>query len=297
VTTGSPPRVSVVIPTYNQAEFLRLALESVRAQTIDDWEAVIVDNASDDHTIDVVDSFDEPRFHLVDIRNEGVIAASRNKGIKLAQAPWIAFLDSDDLWRPEKLERCLAAAASGADLVSHPETIVRGDRVVGRTRSAPSGPLNFRRIFFGGNFLSPSAVVVRRTLLNEAGGFSENRDYVTVEDFDLWLRLANRGIRVATVGEPLAQFTLHDQSATTRADVHMNNGLRVMAHHYAALLPKRPMDRLRYRLACARLVYAAGRTHSKAGRRNIAIEHYAKAIRMCPFLLRAYVAAVVPSGR
>jgi len=294
MTESAQPHVSVVIPTYNQADFLRAALDSVRQQTISDWEAVIINNNSDDHTVEVVRSFDESRFRVVDFHNHGIIAASRNKGIELAQSPWIAFLDSDDLWRPEKLERCLAAAEStGADLICHPEVIVRNGRTVGRTQTAPSGRLDIRRLLFDGNFLSPTGVVVRGTLLEQVGGFSEDPDYVTVEDFDLWLRLARHGIEVASVDVLLAQFTLHDASATTRTDVHLANGLRAMADHYAELMPARPMDALRYRRARACLIYGAGRNHAKAGRRGAALRHFLRAVCTFPLLLRAYVAAVV----
>ena len=99
------PKVSIVIPTYNQANLLKLALESVRAQTESDWEAVIVNNFSEDHTREVVQAFDDQRLRLIDFRNHGVIGASRNRGIKESRSEWVAFLDSDDLWESEKLEK------------------------------------------------------------------------------------------------------------------------------------------------------------------------------------------------
>ena len=298
MSVSQNPRVGIVIPTYNQANFLKAALESVCAQTIGDWEAVIINNFSDDQTTEVVRSFNEPRFHLVDFGNEGIIAASRNKGIELVEAPWVAFLDSDDIWKPNKLERCLAAAErSGADLISHPEIIVRHGQDIGRTRPAPSGPLSFRKLFFSGNFLSPTGVVVRRSLLLNVGGFNENPDYITVEDFDLWLRLAQYGVVVSTLAEPLAQFTRHDNSATTRIELHLTNGLHAMADHFASMSSTRPLDRLRYRIARSRLIYGAGRNYAEAGKRSEAMRHYWRSIHECPLLIRAYIAAAIVVSR
>ena len=90
------PAVSIVIPTYNHAEYLEQALNSVAKQTFNNWEAIIVNNFSDDATLQIIEQFNEPRFKVINFRNHGVIAASRNEGIRNSLAPVIAFLDSDD---------------------------------------------------------------------------------------------------------------------------------------------------------------------------------------------------------
>src|SRR3989338_2810117 len=98
------PIVSIVIPTYNRACDLERALKSVLAQTYSNWEALVVDNHSSDNTDDVVKSLNDSRLKLFKIHNDGVIAASRNAGVKHATGEYIAFLDSDDWWMPQKLE-------------------------------------------------------------------------------------------------------------------------------------------------------------------------------------------------
>ena len=113
------PLVSVVIPTFNHAPLLKRALDSVVAQTYSDWEAIVVNNFSTDETIDVVNSFKDDRIKLVNFKNNGIIAASRNQGIKLAQGKFVAFLDSDDNWYPKKLEKCVDRAMLGATLICH----------------------------------------------------------------------------------------------------------------------------------------------------------------------------------
>ena len=97
------PFVSIVIPTYNHANFLGKALESVITQTFTNWEAIVVDNQSTDHTSQVISKFNDHRIKYIKISNYGIIAKSRNHGINVAKGEWIAFLDSDDFWPKEKL--------------------------------------------------------------------------------------------------------------------------------------------------------------------------------------------------
>ena len=93
-----PPTFSVIIPTYNQADFLRLALKSVLDQTLRDFEVIIVNNYSTDHTLEVVEQLNDHRLSVKNFRNHGVIGASRNSGIRASNGEYVAFLDSDDTW-------------------------------------------------------------------------------------------------------------------------------------------------------------------------------------------------------
>ena len=117
------PKVSVIVPTFNQGHFLREAINSVLAQTLLEWELIIVDNFSIDSTSEIVLSFADSRIRYKRFRNHGVIGRSRNFGVSLARAPFIAFLDSDDTWAPEKLESCISVLNNeSADVVCHSET-------------------------------------------------------------------------------------------------------------------------------------------------------------------------------
>jgi len=283
------PRVAVVIPTYNQAAFLKEALASVRAQTMADWEAIVVNNFSDDDTREVALSFADPRITLVDFANQGVIAASRNLGIARATAEWVAFLDSDDLWDPAKLESCLAAAAD-ADLVSHPEHLLKDGRILGRTATADAARTGFAALLLDGNCLSPSAVLARKAVLDRAGGFCVDPEVVTAEDHDLWLRLARMGVRTAVVDRPLGSYRLHGAQNSKSVERHMAASLAVLARHYPALRPPAP---LAYRRARARIVYSAGRTLQKAGRHRQALAAFARAAAQWPFMARLGVGAAL----
>ena len=203
------PRVSVVIPSYNHAQFLGAALASVRAQTMGDWEAIVINNFSTDDTEAVVTGVGDNRIRLVNFANHGVIAASRNYGIALATGEFVAFLDSDDTWKPGKLEKCLTRLAEGCELVCHGERWVRED---GGSRDVIYGPesrATFDALLFEGNCISTSAVVLRREWLARVGGFDEDPELVTAEDYHLWLKLAQAGVRIGFVPDILGDYRIH----------------------------------------------------------------------------------------
>lgn len=192
--------VSIVMPSFNCAHFLPRALKSIIAQTYRNWEVLIVDNHSSDNTDEVVESFRDERFRLLKVRNNGVIAVSRNLGIREAKGRWVAFLDADDWWTPEKLYSSVAALRQGNDIVYHdlfragPKQGLSARRVV-PTRELCS-PV-YRDLVMNGNALLNSSVVVGRDLLSTVGGLSENPRLVAAEDFECWLRIAKQTERFA----------------------------------------------------------------------------------------------------
>lgn len=203
------PIFSVVIPTYNHAHFIGRALQSLLDQTYIDWEAIIIDNHSQDNTDEVVARFTDPRISLLKIHNNGVIAASRNAGIRQAKGKWVAFLDSDDWWTPEKLALSFKVLCAGADLVYHDLYAVHtnGQTVFSeRIRSTkPSHPM-FHAFLCTGMSMPNSSVVVRRDLLTQIGGESEKRDLISVEDCDTWIRLSRITERFERIPECLGYY-------------------------------------------------------------------------------------------
>jgi GT2 family glycosyltransferase len=183
-----PPKVTVIVPTYNRAEFLKEAIRSVLAQTFTDFELIVVDDGSTDHTKEVVREFPQIRYHPCP-KNEGVSKA-RNLGIGLAQGHYICFLDSDDLWVENKLETQVAWMESQTDCqVCYTDEIWirKGVRV---------NPMNKHRKVTGEIFsqclplcvVSPSSVLMRASLFSEVGMFDET--LTVCEDYDLWLRIS-----------------------------------------------------------------------------------------------------------
>ena len=190
------PRVSVIIPTYNRAGFVREALASACAQSYRDCEIVVVDDGSGEScrnaTRQTVEAFAaEANFPVLYCfqRNQGVSSA-RNSGVRISQGELIAFLDSDDIWQPEKLQE----QASFFD--SHPEVqICQTDEIWLRSDARVNPKKKHRKpkgnIFFaslGLCLVSPSATMMRRTLFEHLGGFDETLP--ACEDYDLWLRIS-----------------------------------------------------------------------------------------------------------
>lgn len=196
-----PAPVSVVIPTYNRQRLLERALASVQAQTLPPAEVIVVDDGSSDGTAEWV-AAEHPRVILLrSDANQGP-AAARNRGITAAREKWLAFLDSDDEWRPEKLRRQMEALAREPEArICHGDEIWirRGRRVNPRRRHAKSGGWIFRRCL-PLCVISPSAVLIHRDVFERVGLFDPALP--ACEDYDLWLRITPR-YRVLFVDEPL----------------------------------------------------------------------------------------------
>ena len=190
------PRVSTIIPTYNRPDFLREALASVLAQTYQESEIIVVDdgstNAAQDATRQVVQEFAcvwlRPIRYLFQPR-QGVSAA-RNQGVAASQGELLAFLDSDDVWQPEKLARQLAffETQPRAHICQTEETWIRhGVRVnPHKKHRKPHGDIFVRSL--ARCLVSPSAVMLRRELFDRVGGF--DTQLPACEDYDLWLRIS-----------------------------------------------------------------------------------------------------------
>jgi glycosyltransferase involved in cell wall biosynthesis len=194
--------VSVVIPTFQRAALLPRALQSLRAQIRAADEVIVVDDGSTDGTGELLRrDFPEARCLR---RENGGVSAARNQGIGEARGEWIALLDSDDAWRPEKLERQLAALADApGHLVCHTDEIwIRGGRRVNPgLRHAKRGGRIFRHCL-PLCAISPSAVLIHRSVFADVGLFDE--ELPACEDYDLWLRIAAR-YPVLLVDEPLVE--------------------------------------------------------------------------------------------
>jgi len=169
----------------------------------------VVDNHSTDGTDDVVRKLGNPNIDLHKIRNDGVIAASRNLGIRRARGEYVAFLDSDDWWLPQKLQESAAALASGADVVYHALFVVTtsGQKTFRRqTRTRDLKLPVFTDLLVNGNALDNSSVVVRRRVLEEIGGFCEDRNMISAEDYDGWLRAAKVTERFTRIPRTLGYY-------------------------------------------------------------------------------------------
>jgi len=209
------PQVSVIIPTYNRGWVIKEAIDSVLAQDYTEFELIVVDDGSTDHTSDVLDSYRND-IKVLSQKNKGVSAA-RNRGIAEASGKFIAFLDSDDLWLSQKLSVQIEFFNQTPDaLICQTEEvwIRNGLRVNPRKRhKKPSGMIFKPSLELC--LVSPSAVMIQRNLIDRVGEFDENLP--ACEDYDLWLRISCR-FPVHLIDAPLIiKRGGHDDQLSSRA--------------------------------------------------------------------------------
>jgi glycosyltransferase involved in cell wall biosynthesis len=213
---ATPPVVSVVLPTFNRVKYLRPAVESVFAQTFQDWEMIIADDGSDEETqayLRTVESL--PRAKVIRLPHSGNPGVVRNAALREARGEYVAFLDSDDLWLPEKLELQIGALRSAGgprwNYTGYSWINGAGETTVypGPRRWVPhKGAIFTKLLTFEADVLTP-AVVVERRLLAEIGGFDEG--LTLLEDYDVWQRLALHS-EVGVIERPLVCMRRHDQN-------------------------------------------------------------------------------------
>ncbi len=235
--------ISVVIPVYNCAKFITGTLDSLKAQTFCEFEAVIINDGSTDDTEEAVSAYIAANtglnWRLFNQQNKG-IAGARNRGVIEAKGAYIAFLDHDDIWYSQKLRQCYEAFKRypQVDLVCHREATrdVSG-QITGYSTCAARTDRMFRDLLFRRNYLSPSATVVKKEALIEAGLFREEPEFLTVEDYDLWIRLARR-CKFHFINEILGEFILSGRSASSDLERHYNNQIRMLKVNFDEYGPK-----------------------------------------------------------
>ena len=214
---GPPPLVSIVLPTFGRLHYLRLTVDCIRRQSFEDWELLVADDGSDADTREYLRALaTESRVKVIWLEHTGVPAIARNAALREARGKYVAFLDSDDLWKPQKLARQIQTLqarpecqwsytgfsqidASGQILLNAPHG-----------RWVPCEGWIFESLLVG-PFLpirTPS-VLAKRELIARCGGFDEA--IRSGEDYDLWLRLALES-QVAVVDEPLVEVRRHEEN-------------------------------------------------------------------------------------
>lgn len=202
-------KISVVIPAYNAAHFLPRCLKSVFAQTLKPAEVIVVDDGSVDNTAAMAGELGAK----VVSRANGGLSAARNTGIQSAASGWIALLDADDRWAPEKLER--QAACVGSDTV----LVYTGIRIFDDSEILEDRPAidvaSAKKMLRYRNPIAPSSVLVRRDAVQQGGGFRE--DIRACEDWEMWFRLQRIG-QFASVTDPLTDYYVYPNSLSANPD-------------------------------------------------------------------------------
>ena len=273
------PLVSVIIPTYNRETLIRKAIDSVLAQTYRQWEIVVVDDGSEDNTKDVVLSYKNENIFYIYQENRG-IAAARNTGIKNSRGSFIAFLDSDDYWRPNKLEKQMKL------FFEHPEygmvasqcASIRTDGTFRkRNRRGKSGWV--LEDLFKANFIRTSSAIVKRECLDKVGLFDETLK--EGEEYDLWLRIASK-YPIGFVNEPLAVYVDNPYGVSTDSLVGRLYRLQLLQKTYL----KEKIPKKVYTKRIANTCHYIGRHYLKRGEKRSGQDYLRKACMLDPFNLK-----------
>jgi len=239
----STPRVSVIIPAYNQADYLCAALESVRNQTFRDLETIVVDDESVDNPEEVVFRFatsDEMPGSLRYLwqKNQG-LAGARNTGIEKARGEYVALLDSDDLWQSDYLERMLALvdAYPEADVFYSQVSYIDEDGQPlpqlphgGRDGVTVHQPQELYQVMLRGNFLVPSTILMRRAAVLEDGLFDP--EFRRLQDWELWLRMLKDNRVFVGTSDRLVRYRIHVASLSADPRGGQSAALRLAQKHF-----------------------------------------------------------------
>lgn len=232
-------KISVIVPVYNAEKYIEATLQSIADQTISDFDVHIVDDCSTDRSQEIIREFCHKNakfFYHRSSQNFGGPAGPRNLGVACSTSEFIAFCDADDLWAPFKLEVQLAVAMrSSADIV----TAVVRDFLDGETplpfarpsSEVPVSTISHSKLLLK-NWIALSSVLVKRKALQAAGPFNEDRSHIAVEDFDMWLRIAGQGGKIARVGFPLVHYRKLPTSISANKRMMIRKALNVIGSDY-----------------------------------------------------------------
>ena len=272
------PLVSVIIPTFNRLTLLKETVESVRRQTFRDFEIIVVNDGATDGTEEWLDAQQDLR-HL-DQENSG-IARSRNNGAAAARGRWLAFLDHDDLWAPEKLQ------IQTEFIEEHPDVALVAARHVRLGRKTPSkarrkwitGDL-FVKVF-SESFIHTSSVMIRKDVFDAIGGFPPQ--YRFADEFDVWLKIS-ASYPIAYVSDPLVFIRLYESNTS-------HNRIGVRTDTYDILMKNYDPDRIPIRIFLKTMSdhdISFGRAYVRAGERSEALKWFAQSVERTPWRLRSW---------
>ena len=230
------PFFSVIIPTFNRAIRLPTCLNSVLSQTFTNFEIVIIDNGSTDDTEKMIQTeYKDSRIRYFWQEGSGSPANPRNQGIRKARGVWVAFLDSDDVWYPEKLESVYHVIQDRSETY----VVCHNEKMFDQKNQKFQKIIHFRKaknlyksMLLEGNCLSPSATAIRKTFLTEKKlYFNESPDFAIVEDYDLWLRLANNRAVITFIDKTLGNYVVDGGNMIGDWGRYITNLENLYKHH------------------------------------------------------------------
>ncbi len=214
------PFFSIILPTFNQANFLKKSLNSILNQSYKNWELIIIDNFSTDETQKVINNYKDKRFRIFKIRNKNILARSRNLGIKKSKSDWICFIDSDDIWYEKKLELTKKFIdEKQGDLYYHDLEFsnkyffFKRKKIKDKSKTISTPILSY--FAKNGNGIGQSSVTIRKKILKEIGLISIKKDKFSWEDFDTWIRISKKTQKFIRIPKVLGSIYVGAENIST----------------------------------------------------------------------------------
>ena len=208
MSTSDIGLISIIMAAYNSEKTISRSIESVLSQTYTDFELIVINDCSSDKTADIVNSFDDDRIRLINNEKNMGVSKTRHNGVEASRGEWIAILDSDDIWKPDKLMKQVELQKkTGAELLYTGSAFIREDGTpVDWILHVPE-TLNYRKLLKQ-NLLSNSSSLVKKTLFLE----NEVKNDEAHEDFACWLKILRSGKTAYGIDEPLLIYRLSKSS-------------------------------------------------------------------------------------
>jgi glycosyltransferase involved in cell wall biosynthesis len=234
--------VSVIIPAFNCEQYIAECIDSVLVQTFQDFEIIIIDDGSTDDTVSIISEYKYNRIKLFHQNNSGS-AAARNYGVTQSSGIWIAFIDADDIWLPDKLqkqlEHCSNHAWSHTDLFFHGSFYPKYTKATEFTSKHSGFILNNLLVE---NSIGTSSVLIKKEIFEDSGGF--NTDLRALQDWDLWLRIAEK-YQVCYVDEPLVYYRVHKSSVSRNVRKTLPYHIKLINHVFSQQRIPRQQQKLK----------------------------------------------------
>ena len=205
------PFFSIIIPCYNSEKYVHKCIQSIAKQTFKDFEAIFIDDCSQDQTISKIKLLKKKNFYIYKLKKNSGPAAARNYGIKKSSGKYICFLDSDDWWLPQKLQIINNYIKKNShEIFCHNEFLYINNKKKGKLNYQIHGDNYYEHLLLNNNQLSTSATTIKKKfIISQKAYFNESKKFFSVEDYDYWLNLTSKGARIKYIKNYLGAYNIH----------------------------------------------------------------------------------------
>jgi glycosyltransferase involved in cell wall biosynthesis len=272
---------TVIITTYNRRDLLPRAIQSVLNQSFSKFELLVIDNGSTDDTRFAVQKIKDSRLqYIINPNPTASCDAPRNLGIKIARGSLISFLDDDDIWYPKKLEKVKKIFDENPAISAVCHNLNRRINGIKGTilQCGPWSDDIYERLLYEGCCLTPSAITIKTDLLRELNGFDLREEFNGAADYDLWLRMTAKGIKINFIEETLGEFSFTGNNCSI--DPVFQSRVAYIIKEHIIKYEKRPIFQISRRgmWRLSQLYYITGRSFLKRRKYINAFKYYCQAI-------------------